>query len=126
MTSKQLGELKATLQEMKAIDARITELVDSLDYKARLIEKSLPAIVELSDKIQQVDKILSKYSRTDWMDVKELAEYLRLDEFTIWSKYTKGGLPGYQMEENHKIRFDRSEIEEAIRGRRRDKNTETD
>ena len=116
MTSKQLGELKATLQEMKAIEARITDLVDSLDYKARLIEKSLPAIVDLSDKIQQVDKILSKYSRTDWMDVKELAEYLRLDEFTVWSKYTKGELPGYQMEENHKIRFDRSEIEEAIRG----------
>jgi excisionase family DNA binding protein len=65
--------------------------------------------------VNQFEKIVKSYKPIEWLTTVQAAALLNVHEDTIRVWYKAGRLPGYQLEKNGHIRFDRNEISEAIK-----------
>lgn len=116
--SRITGEMQAILDMQRETSKIMRETVDSFTGKIRTLDQALSIIGELADRIEEVEGILETYKRTEWMTTEQVAEYLQMDERTVRSKYYVGEIPGYQIDEHYHIRFDRAEVDAAVRGER--------
>ena len=115
MTSKQIGELKAVIQMQTENAQAINEQIIKFAEKMRTFDRAMTLIDSLADRIREVERLLEEYQHSDWMTTEDVASMLKVDEQTVRRKYHAGELPGYQIDDRYHIRFERKELEAAIR-----------
>ena len=116
MNNKILGEMQAVTEIHKKTAEKLDRSADDIDRYARTLDRMNESMAQMIESANRMALLLREYTPKEWLTTSELAAMLKLDDQTIWNKYKAGEIPGHQLgDKHHSIRFDRREVEEAIR-----------
>jgi DNA-binding transcriptional MerR regulator len=115
VNSKELGQMKATLEVQEQTAEQMRNTADALSEKLKTINRAMTLIDDLSDRIEQVEALIKKYARSEWMTTTELAAELRIDEQSVRYWYHAGLIPGHRIGEKGMLRFDMQEVREVLK-----------
>jgi excisionase family DNA binding protein len=102
LVEERLDEIKKDRQATQAVISRL--------------ERALTLIEEFSDIADEVKATLAEYRRSDWLSINDLADELGVSRETLRKLRSDGRLPEYQIGQRA-VRFDRGEVEKAIKER---------
>lgn len=114
-SDRALGAAQAVLSEATETIKKIATMVTELNRSAQRYEQISREVEILRDIVPGLEKTLRDTTGTEWMTTAQCARYLRVHQETVRQWYRRGVIPGYRFTDNGDIRFDRSEVDRAVR-----------
>lgn len=116
MKDSDIGRMKALLDmhensvsELKEVELGLSDVSNRLKHNAVEIDS-------LRDIVGEVQDIVKKHTRPEWLTTTELADELGMNPNTIRRLHKAGKIPGYKLTEHSHLRFDRQEVSKRIKG----------
>lgn len=115
MTDKLLGRMSAILEMTESNVSELKEVEVGLSDVSRSLKNNARDIDELREVVGEVQDIVKKHTRPEWLTTKELSRELGMRPETIRRLHKEGKIPGHKISEHSHLRFDRQEVTERIK-----------
>jgi excisionase family DNA binding protein len=111
-----LGRAEAILEVVQSSMSEVQRSRERSDSLTSRLEQTLPDVEALRSIVPEIEDIIRDAKGVEWMTSTEIATHLKAHPDTVRRWYRKGIIPGYRVGEGDDIRFDRTEVDRAIRG----------
>lgn len=110
-----LGKAEAVLTVVEDRIASIQRLADQLEGYEQRLRVAMPDIESLRTIVPDIQDTVASLRTTQWMTSSQVARYIHVHPDTVRRWYRNGILPGYRVGEGDDIRFDRREVDRAMK-----------